>query len=280
MTDDIEYWLKRLADPAACESPKERAVMEAVRSGLRAADSLEQTDELALKRLHQRLASEGLYEETATPSRSIPRSKRLQFVGYAAVLLVGVSLVLNYAVTDKPLHEAALQESEARFSKAESTKNASPAFSNAMIAEEREATMQSDTAGRAGAEESPAAMAAPAKPQALSSRPKEKDLSEYRAQGFAADMAESRLIEDMASEAENAAHPVRLTLNLVQWQALLELNPEVLSLSKGDEEGSWILVLYDEAAKEQWLAKLPEASKDGEWPIDVELNIEVIISDD
>ncbi|WP_339677997.1 hypothetical protein [uncultured Zhongshania sp.] len=279
MADDIENWLKRLADPAACESPKERAVMEAVRSGLRAAGSPGQADELALKRLHQRLASEGLYDKTATPSRSLPRSRRLQFVGYAAVLLVGVSLVINFGVIDKPLHEAALQESEARFSKVESAKKASPAFSDAMIAEEREATMQSEIAGRAEAEESPA-MAAPAKPQALSSPPKQQALSEYRVQGFAADMAESRLIRDMASEVENAAHPVRLTLNPVQWQALLALNPEVLSLTKGDQEGSWILVLYDEAAKAQWLAKLPEASKDGEWPIDVELNIEVIISDD
>ncbi|MBQ0797247.1 hypothetical protein [Zhongshania sp.] len=280
MADDIEYWLKRLADPAACESKKERAVMEAVRSGLRAADSPKQTDELALKRLHQRLASEGLYDEAATQSRSLPRSRRLQFIGYAAVLLVGVSLVINFGVIDKPLHEAALQESEARFSKAESAKKASPAFSDAMIAEEPEATMQSEIAGRAEAEESPAAMAAPAKPQALSSPPKQQALSEYRVQGFAADMTESRLIRDMASEVENTAHPVRLTLNPVQWQALLALNPEVLSLTKGDQEGSWVLVLYDEAAKEQWLAKLPEASKDGEWPIDVELNIEVIISDD
>ena len=279
MADDIENWLKRLADPAVCESPKERAVMEAVRSGLRAADSPGQADELALKRLHQRLASEGLYDEAATPSRSLPRSRRLQFVGYAAVLLVGVSLVINYGIIDKPLHEAALQESETRYSKAESAKKASPAFSDAMIAEEREATTQSEMAGRAEAEESPA-MAAPAKPQALSSPPKQQGLSEYRVQGFAADMAESRLIRDMASEVGNAAHPVRLTLNPVQWQALLALNPEVLTLTKGDQEGSWILVLYDEAAKEQWLAKLPEASKDGEWPIDVELNIEVIISDD
>ncbi|WP_269620511.1 hypothetical protein [Zhongshania sp. BJYM1] len=299
MTENTDDWLKRLADPAACETEKERVVMEAVRSGLRAADSPSQTDQLTLERLHKRIAGQGLYDPP------LVRSRRTQLLGYAAVLLMGVGLVMTYTFSNKPLHEAALQVAVVSPSASESYVKQSMARKDAVSSEEHEAAQvfvskEDDVYVLASPAASPTAapMAAPRKPQALASAvqeppqkpPMESSQGAYRANEFAADRAMAELSTSIDSAAKNtgakkteirkSVQPVKLALSMNQWQALYTLNPETLSLTKTEQENVWILILYDENSKTQWIASLPETSKDKNWPINVEIDVLVVTSDD
>ncbi|CAA0084075.1 hypothetical protein [Zhongshania aliphaticivorans] len=266
MTEHIDDWLKRLADPAACETEKERAVMNAVRSGLRAAEPATQIDQLALQRLHKRLASEGVYDA------AIARSRRFHVFGYAAVLLLGVSIILNYAVTDKPLHEAALQLSEESATKRESYSKQIQAANDELAVDEREMTQFSDSSI---VDEAVAQMASRAK--------QEMSVSASPEQYGRADSGSEFDADSVASKPRTLKYlnsPIELRLTATQWQALSELNHEGISLSESEAEGVWVLILNSESSKARWINALPKPYKMESWPLNTEIEIQLVSADD
>lgn len=267
MTEHIEDWLKRLVDPGACENEKERTVTGAVRSGLRAAEPETQADQIALQRLHKHLASQGLYDDAA-----VVRSRRVQLFGYAAVLLLGVSIILNYAVSDRPLHEAALTLSKNSGSKSESYSKQILETQGSTVNEEREFAQLSDAIA---ADETPAQMASRAKPQALASAPEAQYQRAYGASESAGDMTASK-----SPVLKKSRSPIKLSLATSQWQLLAGLNHEGISLANTDTDGLWILVLNSKAGKAQWQAALPKRYKQEDWLINVDIEIQLVIDDD
>jgi hypothetical protein len=275
MTENTDDWLNRLADPAACETEKERAVMEAVRSGLRAADSPSQTDQLTLERLHKRIASQGLYDPP------LVRSRRTQLLGYAAVLLMGVGLVMTYTFSNKPLHEAALQVAVV-------SPSASESYAKQYMARSEADDKESERRPAAGATVEAEAYASPqpmAAATAKPSAPKDQPQYEYRSNNFAADVAESEqpISQQLASKqaaAKKQTQVIRLSLSVDQWRGLYALNQDGLSLKKGDEAGLWVLLISSELAKLQWLDRLPESYRDERWSINTEIDMQVDIRDD
>lgn len=258
MTEPIEDWLERLVDPSAYKTEKERAVMKAVRSGLRAAEPVVQIDQVALQRLHKRLADQGLYDAP------VARSRRMKLFGYAAALILGVSIILNYAVMDKPLHEAALQISTDSASKRESYSQERQAAKDERLADEREVARFSDSSIAAE-------MTAPAK------------------QKMSASSAPERVYGGNDSEAGRPApkpespklnSPIEMRLTTKQWQALYELNKQGLSLVKSEIEDIWILTLSNEASKVRWIDALPKSYKNESWTINTDIEIQLVIAHD
>lgn len=259
MTEPVEDWLKRLVDPSACETEKERAVMKAVRSGLRAAEPEVQTDHVALQRLHKRLADQGLYDAPVAGSR------RMQMFGYAAVLLLGVSIILNYAVMDKPLHEAALQISTDRALQRELYSQERQAAKDERLAGEREAARFSDSSVAAE-------MASQAKQKmSVSSAPERV----YGGNDIEADQPapKPKAFKTLISSIEMGLTPK-------QWQALYELNKQGVSLVKTEVEDIWILTLSSEASKARWIDTIPKPYKTENWPINTDIEIRLVIAHD
>lgn len=97
---DIEDWIQSLKNPELAPAGRQRAVMQQIHNVAKTDDE-PLVDELALRRLHQRLEAEGWYQESVSRPRTKPRW--LTPLASAAVLLLSVSLGLEWLLHDETL---------------------------------------------------------------------------------------------------------------------------------------------------------------------------------
>lgn len=274
---DIEDWIKRLHDTDECESDREQAVMDAIQSGLRASEPAAEVDQLALQRLHRRLAQEGLYRAPLKPRRSLQR------YGYAAVLLVGLTIILDLSVFDrsvlnsrKPeLLSTAVQTDAARYEVAASLPAKRMASSvEAEIAASADAMSRERSLADAAKKDKAQASGGVAKPspspERLAAAPPSLQ-SKTTHQEFAADTSQAE-----STARQKVSAPVhRLALTDSQWQSLRALSEHGISLEQGRSANHWLLLLSNETQQQRWRALLTEPHRNFKWPIGQQIELEI-----
>ncbi|MBQ0760388.1 hypothetical protein [Zhongshania sp.] len=272
--NNIDDWLAQLRNPSECESDREKTVMGAIKSGLGTSEELADVDELALQRLHRRIEQEGLYQQPNV----VKRRRNLHRYGYAAALLVGLTIILDVSVFKDAKQEALIAaadsvvQSRVMVSSPQMSEDAAEeqAFesSEAMSGEQYlAATARDDAQQEASAKSDRLASA----PTALAKRQ-----SKATSQEFAADAsrAKAALSQKVASEER------RLVLTATQWQALLELSDNGISLDKGDDVDRWVLLLNSNLDGQRWREALPLLQREQSWPIGVKTEFELELRGD
>ena len=265
--NDIDDWLTQLRNPSECASDREKAVMDAIKSGLGTSEEFADVDELALQRLHRRIEQEGLYQQPNV----VKRRRNLHRYGYAAVLLVGLTIILDVSVFKGAKQEALITaadsagQSRVMASSPQMSEDAADkqAFelgelesNEAMSGEQYLAATARDDAQQGGSGKSDRLASAPAKQQ-----------SKAASQEFAADASRAKA----APSPKMAIVERRLVLTETQWQALQELSDNGISLEKGDDVDHWVLLLSSDVDGQRWREALPPLQREQSWPIGVKI---------
>ncbi len=286
---DIEDWLTRLRDSRECESAREKDVMDAIRSGLSASEQQAEVDQLALQRLHRRIEQEGLYQ---TP---VKRSRNLHRYGYAAVLLVGLTIILDLSVFDRSVINSgnfdklsrAVPSDAARYEVAASAAikdkagraEAEHELAHGEMSDERLLADFASMAKTDSAQANSAMLKSAPKPERLAAAPsaqQDKVATQGKTEGQNS-VADTALAEATAGQNLNEP-PRRLSLTDLQWQTIRALADEGISLEERKAIDHWILRLNSEVDQRRWRAALPDSQQNLDWPIRKDIALEVVIS--
>jgi hypothetical protein len=280
--NDIDNWVARLRQPEQCESDCEKAVMKAIKGGLRASAPAAEIDQLALKRLHNRIEQEGLYRPRAISSR------RLYRYGTAAALLVGVALVIDLPIFDRAvvdqysMREAPNIAKDTEMARYEALAAAPEKAASSREADELPPSVHAEAGGQylvdSGQKDdarSANALAKAERHHALLAARAMQD-SDIAQQDVSAKAARQNAAPDKLLTTEYR----RLVLTAIEWQALRKLTDEGVDFARDSENGPWVLLLKNQMEQQRWRKALPKVALELSWPIDQRIKIDVVVIGD
>ncbi len=280
--NDIDNWVARLRQPEQCESDCEKAVMKAIKGGLRASAPAAEIDQLALKRLHNRIEQEGLYRPRAISSR------RLYRYGTAAALLVGVALVIDLPIFDRAvvdqysMREAPNIAKDTEMARYEALAAAPEKAASSREADELPPSVHAEAGGQhlvdSGQKDDARSANALAKAERhhslLAARAmQDSDIAQQ-------DVSAKAARQNTAPSQSSATEYRRLVLTDIEWLTLRKLAEEGVDFARDSEIESWVLLLKNQEELQRWRKALPHSALNVSWPIEKEIEIDVVVIGD